>query len=366
MGQSNTVRGTLVGDSGSGSGPGSAADPNAPAHSSTPSDHPTRRGGWTPTLDARLSALESPVGEALGPVLESVADESDRITVVPDAHYPFHPSTGMVTDPAVVGAVLDQLSWRTDADLAVAGVSTACMPFDRTAEYLGYPDLCERTGADLVDLAPDRGETEYTRHVFPVDGRSVAVSVPEWLREDTVLVVPSLRPTDEGNVAGGMRTLGGFADAVAEPALTAVAATRAIEPACCLLDATTVYGDEPYAANALFAGPTPVVDALGASLFGTGFDDRAIELAPDATEAAIGVEPGAGSTPQIRVKSVGRAATDPVVDFEAQLDTLRDRLEGGALPPSDDTHPAVSIAYRLYAAVGGDAVPPQLELRGGS
>ncbi|OIB57175.1 DUF362 domain-containing protein [Natrialba sp. SSL1] len=328
-------------------------------------DTDDHRGGWTPTLDARLSALESPVGEALGPVLESVADEPDRITIVPDAHYPFHPSTGMVTDPAVVGAVLDHLSWRTDADLAVAGVSTECMPFERTAEYLGYPDLCERTGADLVDLASDGDDGDTTRQVFPVDDRSVAVSVPERLREDTVLVLPSLRPTDEGAVAGGMRTLGRFADAVAEPAPTAVAATRAIEPASCLLDATTAYGDEPYAANALFAGPTPVVDALGASLFGTGFDDRAVALAPDATESVTGVEPGSGSTPQIRVEPVGRAATESTDDFEAQLDTLRARLEGGALPPSDDTHPAVSIAYRLYAAVGGDAVPPQLELRGG-
>ncbi|ELY87896.1 hypothetical protein C483_16353 [Natrialba hulunbeirensis JCM 10989] len=341
MDRSNTVRATLV----------------------DASDH---RGGWTPTLDARLSALESPVGEALGPVLESVADEPDRITIVPDAHYPFHPSSGMVTDPAVVGAVLEQLSWRTDATLAVAGASTEYMPFERTAAYLGYPDLCERTGAELVDLAPESGDGDTTRHVFPVDDRSVAVSVPERLREDTVLVVPSLRPTDEGHVAGGMRTLGGFADAVAEPAATAVAATRAIEPACCLLDATTVYGDEPYAANALFAGPTPLVDALGASLFDTGFDDRAIELAPDATETATGVEPDSGSAPQIRVDPVGRAATDPTVDFEAQLDTLRTRLQGGTLPSSDDTHPAVSIAYRLYAAVGGDAVPPQLELRGGS
>ncbi|ELY95285.1 hypothetical protein C482_16608 [Natrialba chahannaoensis JCM 10990] len=353
MGQSNTVRGAL----------GTDADGSAGSDRST---HPTPHGSWTPSLDERLSALESPVGEALGPVLESIADEPDRITVVPDAHYPFHPSTGMVTDPAVVGAVLDHLSWRTDADLAVAGVSTECMPFERTAEYLGYPDLCERTGAELVDLAPDSPDGDFTRQVFPVDDRSVAVSVPEQLHEDTVLVVPSLRPTDEGNVAGGMRTLGGFADAVAESAPTAVAATRAIEPACCLFDAMTAYGDEPYAANALFAGPTPVVDALAASLFGAGFDDRVIELAPDATESATGVEPRSGSSPQIRVEAVGRTATDPAVDFGAQLDTLETRLKGGTLPPSDETHPAVSIAYRLYAAVGGDAVPPQLELRGGS
>lgn len=343
------------------------------------------RHGWTPDLDDRMAALESPVREVLGPELESLAGtgpgaetgtgtgtttdtEPTRITIVPDTHYPFHPSTGMVTDPAVVGAIVDHLDWRTDATITVAGTSTEFIEFDRTADYLGYPELVERFDAELVDLSADGSRETRKRSILGIDGSSVGVSAPELLRESAVLTVPTLRPTESGAVAGGMRTLATLVESAADPDLATAAATRAIGPVCSLLDATTAYGDGPYAANTLLAGPTPAVDAVGASLLGqSSADDGALELAfaCSDTEAPVRVEVvGAGSA-----GSAGSADDavddDPKPDLEHHLTTVRNRLDAGELPPPDATHPAVSIAYRLYAAVAGDAVPPQIEARGG-
>jgi hypothetical protein len=291
------------------------------------------RRGWVPDIDARMAALESPVRDVLEPALEALAD-ADRITVVPDAHYPFHPSSGVVTDPAVVGSIVAHLERQTDAEIAVASASDERIAFDRTAAYLGYASLLEHLDATVVDLTAE----SRTDDSCAIDGRPISLSVPDRLAESRVVVVPSLRPTESGPVAGAMRTLGSLVECDAAPSLAPVAATRVLDPAVAVLDATTVYGGSPVAANTLVAGPAPAVDAVATSLLGRSIEtDAALETVRE-DEGPVAVE---GSD----------------VDFER----LRDRIPAGGLPPADDAHPAVSAAYRVYAAVAGDAVPPQLE-----
>jgi len=302
-------------------------------------DAPERRGGWTTNTDRRLAILESPVRSVLEPHLESLSN-TDRITLVPDAHYPFHPSTGMVTDPAVVGSTAAVLRARTEADVAVAGMTDDRIAFDRAAGYLGYPSVLERFDTELVDLADESRRDR----VVSVADQQLSVSVPDRLLESAVVVVPSLRPTRDGPVAGGMRTLGRLAETVADADLTAIGATRAIEPAFSVLDATAAYGGDPIAADTLVVGPIPQVDAIGSSLLGRSLeDDPVLRHTLGADGSAITVESAAGD--------------------DVDLTALRRRIPDGELPPPDDTHPAVSTAYRLYAAVAGDAVPPQLEQR---
>lgn len=151
-------------------------------------DDPDRHGGWTPDVDRRLATLESPVRAVLEPYVSSLT-AADRITLVPDAHYPFHPSSGMVTDPAVVGSIAGQLGIWTDADVAIAGASDERIAFDRTAAYLDYPAIADRFDVDLVDLA-DGGRRNI---IATVDDEQVSVSVPDQLVESTVVVVPETR-----------------------------------------------------------------------------------------------------------------------------------------------------------------------------
>ncbi|MBZ6495739.1 DUF362 domain-containing protein [Natrinema longum] len=295
-------------------------------------DAAERRGGWLPDIDRRVALFESPVRDVLEPAVDALAD-ADRITLVPDAHYPFHPSSGMVTDPAVIGAIVARLEGRTDADIAVAGASDEHISFDRTVQYLGYESLLEGFDADAVDLADE----PRTGDLSALEDAPVALSVPNRLAEGAVIVVPSLRATAAGPVAGAMRTLADLVDCDAASDRAAVAATRAVDPAVAVLDATTAYGGDPVAGDTLFAGSAPAVDAVATSLLGRSFEsDGALETV--------------------------RGDRGPIsVEGDADFDRLRERIPDGELPPSDDMHPAVSTAYRVYAAVAGDAVPPQLE-----
>ncbi|WP_306059005.1 DUF362 domain-containing protein [Natronococcus wangiae] len=302
-------------------------------------DGADRRGGWRPEIDTRMATLESPVASVLEPRRESLA-AADRVTLAPDVHYPFHPSTGIVTDPAVIGAIAAWFDRETDADLTVVGRTDERIAFGRTASYLGYGSVLERFDADLVDVAD--GAVPRRNEYRAADGRSVALSVPDPLLDRPVIAVPTLRPSADGPVAGSMRALASLVNCTSDPTRAAIAATRAIDPELAVLDATIAYGSDPVAANLLASGPAPAVDAVSTSLLGReAGEDDALSALLDAHETSITVEnPG-----------------------EADLSSIRERLSGGQLPPSDDTHPAVSTAYRLYAAASGDAVPPQLEGR---
>lgn len=304
-----------------------------------------RATGWSPDAVERRERFADPIRTLLArlAVDERVERaETDRIAVVPDAHYPFHPSTGTVTDPAVIGALVAALERSfPGADVAVAG-SSDHLGFERTAEYLGYRSALEGVldgstpDVSTIDLA----DSTRVGRAVRAGGERVSVSLPTPLVDRTVIVAPSLRPTRAGPVAGAMRTLGRSLDAGdgrIEPD-TVVAATRAVDPAGALLDATTAYAGHPVAAGALLAGDCVPVDAAAADLLGR-------DPAADAVlEAATGGE-------SLAVSVDGLA-----------FDDLRSRLpSGGELPGGDDPHPAVGRAYRLYAAVSGDAVPPQLE-----
>ncbi|WP_276257020.1 DUF362 domain-containing protein [Halomontanus rarus] len=306
-----------------------------------------RATGWSPDAGKRRERFADPIRTLLAhlPIDERVERaETDRIAVVPDAHHPFHPSTGTVTDPAVIGALVAALERSfPGADVAVAG-SSDHLGFERTVEYLGYRSVLENVpdGSTRDVSTIDLADSTRVGRTVRASGERVSVSLPTPLIDRTVIVAPSLRPTRAGPVAGAMRTLGRSLDAgdgrtELEPE-TVVAATRAVDPAGALLDATTAYAGHPVAAGALLAGDCVSVDAVAADLLGR-------DPAADAVlEAATGGESFAVS-----------------VDGLA-FDDLRSRLpSGGGLPGGADPHPAVARAYRLYAAVSGDAVPPQLE-----
>ncbi len=280
-----------------------------------------------------MARLQTPIRRLLDSHLSSLG-AATTVTLVPDAHYPYHPSTGMVTDPAVVGATVAFLERETSTDVAVAGTSEY-VTAERTSAYLDLDDVLDRFDASLVDLS----ETPRTTETFTLGDQSVAVAVPDRLTTSSVIPLPTLRPTQDGPIAGGMRTLASHVDCSVAGGVGAAAATIAVDPELAVLDATTVYAGKSYAADTLLAGPTAAVDAVGARLI-----DRSVSDDP-------AIRHGLRTAPE----SIGVEGVD--------VTTLTARCPSGELPPPTKPHPAVSLAYRTYAAVSGDAVPPQLDGR---
>lgn len=259
------------------------------------------RAGLADLLDAHRTALGA----------------DDRVLLLPDAHYPYHPSTGMVTNPTV----LEQFAHIVDGEVAIGVPDSSHVDAERAGRYLGYERVAEEAGADLVDLSDaDRVHREATL----ADG-TVTLPVPRPLLDDTVVVVPTARRSSRYGVAAGMATL---ARAITEsPTRGEILATsRTCWPDLGVLDATYVYDGEPLRADTLAA----CEDVVALS-----------RVAAD----LVGVEPA-------DVPHLASRRTPPT-----SLPSL-----GG--DRADDGDGVMEQAYRLYARVSGDLVPPQMLARG--
>lgn len=294
-------------------------------------------------IDGRvLDALDSEtlgtaVLDLLGPHLRG-RERVETVLIVPDTHYPYHPSTGLVTNPTVVDAVVDAVY----ASHELASVSIYCAGSDRArardvASWLGYDAIGSRLGATLH--YPD--EVAMQSRTARVDGRRIELSVPRQFEQSLVILVPTLSDAPTHRVAAG--SLGLARAALGrEPTTDEIIAVREVcDPFVTLLDGTYCYPGEPRASRFLLAGTDLVaVDSLAADLFGLD----------------------AGDVPYLDEDG---DFTSPVVD-DALLDSIRDRLPTRrrsvvssmtpSLPPTD----VLARGYRLYARVSGDLIPPQL------
>ncbi|WP_435064335.1 hypothetical protein [Halobaculum sp. EA56] len=286
--------------------------------------------------------------------LPETLDDAGLVLLLPDTGYPHHPSTGAVTDPAVVRALAARIRRTADPDRVLVGVAGDGQVGDRrTAELLGYgapaadpetagrgaeaaePGSRHRDGDDADATAPAvvaREDLDASERTVETHLGRVAVEVPALLEAATVVVVPSLRIAPDLRLAGASATLGRWLAGGRPSAPEAAAGAAAVGAAATVVDATTAYAGHPLATGVLFGGAaTTAVDATAASLFGWDADD--VPYLP----------PG--------------AAAVPIEGVDA--DALRRSLPRKPSEESGEPGEAMATAYRAYARVTGDVVPPQ-------
>lgn len=277
--------------------------------------------------ETSTAALDGAVTELVGECAPDFGDE-ERVLIVPDVHYPFHPSTGAVTNPDAVEVLIEALASR-GGDVALWLPPTPWVEGTDSARYLGYEGVAARTGVETV-TPEDAGTVERTVHA---GDRTVVVDLPAPLVEEPVGVVPTLRTDPDRPLAAAVLTtaLGALGDpSTAE----IVAATAAVDPAFVLLDGTYTYTGAPHRSRFLIAGRSaPAVDRAAAPL---------VDLAPADVEYLAPFGVGREAVEGLDVGAI--AAALPNESLEAGMD------EGGG--------PAAA-GYRLYARVTGDLVPPQ-------
>lgn len=278
--------------------------------------------------DLTSAAIEGAVEELLSPYRDDLA--GDTAVVVPDVHYPYHPSTGLIANPDVVGAVVSEIESMARTDVLVACRSTPVVGTAATARILGYPRLAERLEVEVVDL--DEADVS-VRRITLRDG-PVDVAVPRLLEDATVVVVPTLRTAAETGLALGLATL---ARAVSPDVVTDEAVSPAValcEPAVSLLDASYTYLGEPRKSGFLLSS----ADVVGIDA---------------AVAGAVGRTPS-----YLDTRTVRNWQTAGVVEG-VTLDDIATGLPSGTDGPAGQPDRLMRAGYRLYARVTGDAVPPQ-------
>lgn len=309
------------------------------------------RGTRLPSLDP--ADLVTGVEEVRPPLLEGIAG-AERVVLLPDVHYPYHPSTGMVTNPAVVDALLSTLTVRLpNSAVSVAlrsgdGVDTA-----RTAGFLGYDDV-----TDSNDVTADVLDADETIAGESIDGAiDGSIAVPAALADATVVPVPSARIAGSIPMMGSLGLVANALGANPKDPAQVRRALDAVDLGGALVDATYTFTGTPHRARSVFCGgDVATVERALADLLGVDRDD--VPGLSGASGSASGSEPATDAS----VRADGQSAVADADSTVEGLDVsaLAAELPDGGLPESNDPHPVVRAGYRLYTTVSGDVYPPQL------
>lgn len=285
----------------------------------------TQCGTTLPDLGAET------VSAAVGDLLDRLdPDLGGPVVVLPDAHYPYHPSTGLVTNPDAVAGVLDWLAANGHDDVTVGVVGSEALRGGQAASVLGYDRIAEAYDVDVVDL-----DTEsHVRRSATVAGESIPLDVPERLLDASLLAVPTIRTTQADGLVGASVSLLRATGTDRVSAGRVAAAVDLLDPDATLVDGTYSYSGGACASRVLLVGDDPV--AL----------DLAVATALD-YEAAPYLDRYAHITSTV------------VSGLDAE--TLADALPGGEPDPEPaGPSPAMKTGYRMYAKLTGDGVPPML------
>ena len=243
-----------------------------------------------PTLETALDAMTADWGPFL--------DAADRVLLLPDTHYPFHFSTGLVTAPAVVRAACRLVERGTDATAVIGCTGGEHADPERCGRFLGYERLAEEEGVELRHLPADGGEP------LP-DGTAV-------------FNLPTVRTGEGGTASANLRRAFG-------------SAAEAPGPVRSVLDGTYSYTGTPQ--RSLFVAASRDVGDL---------DRWVVDLLSEPNDVdAEGVEP------------VAEPRAVSTADLRERFGVPRSFDVPDAL---DD---AMGAGYRLYGRLTGDAVPPQ-------
>lgn len=268
------------------------------------------------------------VGEGVAEVLaDADVEVSGTVVLVPDLHYPYHPSTGTVTNPDTVAALVDSLLGSAEG-VEIARAATSWSDDASCATFLGYDRLVDRSDVEYFD--PDAGP-QVSRTVSLGDQETV-VTAPERLLDNS-LVVPALRRREEPTLAGCFDRLAATALGRDPTAFEVDSFAAAADPIGAVLDATYSYVGAPRRTRTLLASADPLeVERVAAYL---------LDLDRDALPRGA-----ANDDRPARVRGL---------DVHDLADELPDESVSEGSPSN-----LMKSGYRLYTRVTGDQLPPQL------
>ena len=119
---------------------------------------------------------------------------ADKIVIKPNMFYYYHPSTGDVTDPRFVGALIDVLReiFPSNPEISIVESDASAMRCRHIFKMLRYDELAMEKNVRLVNLCEDKSTEMETE----IAGHSLKFNIPELLLDGAFLVnVPKIKYT---------------------------------------------------------------------------------------------------------------------------------------------------------------------------
>lgn len=234
--------------------------------------------------------------------LQTVDRDLEKLLILPDMVYPFHPSTGMIADPNVIEWLVNTLKEKTEltsTDIAIFCATSGEVSPGKVASLLGYDNLSRDQDVELIEA---RNDSELI----------------DQIRDHPVATVLSPRFSVNGQ---GPISHSKFLNELDQ--ITSSKTMFKDQICFSVLDGIFLNCGHSYRADRVFLSKDPAsIDGLISTLLGsskvTHFDEREIQ------------------------RIVSNLDVSPSSD-------------------SDLPEKMMQFGYRIYAKASGDLVPPQME-----
>jgi uncharacterized protein (DUF362 family) len=216
---------------------------------------------------------------------------ADKIVIKPNMCYYYHPSTGRVTDPRFVAALIAVLRENFDAsEIFIVESDASAMKCKYVFRMLEYDKMAEENGVKLVNLTEEKSRVIDVK----IGSSQFKFHIPELFYEaDLVVNVPKLKYMKGVKITCALKNFYGCNayprkssyHKVLDEAIVAI--NKQIKTGLVVVDGLVVYGKYARRLNLVMASENPVaLDAAASKLMGLA--PRSIKQITLASREGIG------------------------------------------------------------------------------
>jgi uncharacterized protein (DUF362 family) len=154
------------------------------------------------------TALKKSIKESLDLVNFNFSRAVKKIVIKPNMCYYYHPSTGEVTDPCFIGALVDVLKENLNgySEIMVVESDASAMKCKYAFKMLGYDRICAEKDIELVNLTEKESREAQTE----IRGSQFTFQIPKIFSEaDLIINVPKPKYMKEPRVTCALKNFYG-------------------------------------------------------------------------------------------------------------------------------------------------------------
>jgi uncharacterized protein (DUF362 family) len=242
--------------------------------------------------DSSINAVKKAIEESLDLIHFSLDENTKTIAIKPNICYYFLPSTGEITDPRFVRALIEVLRQRcsSDPEILVVESDASAMKCGHSFKMLGYQQMAEENNVRLVNLTDEKSRLFDVR----INDWYMRFSIPEVLLGcDLFVNVPKMKYMRRTKITCALKNVYGcnanprkstYHIALSE---AIVAMNKLIRTGLVVVDGLIVAGKNTKRLNLVMASRDLVaVDAAASQLM--GMDPASVDLIALASREGIG------------------------------------------------------------------------------
>ena len=160
------------------------------------------------TEDLSADGIRESISKSISLLNFDYSKKVDKIVIKPNMCYYYHPSTGEVTDPLFVGALIDvlRMNFQSNPEIFIVESDASAMKCRHIFKMLRYDVLAREKNVRLVNLCEEKSK----QVEMEIAGHSLKFDIPElMLNCDFIVNVPKIKYMSGVKITCAMKNMFG-------------------------------------------------------------------------------------------------------------------------------------------------------------